>query len=105
MCARGNEIGDVASRLAAAIDNDSLHLRGMAGENSHRNAGYDFLIAMQQMHLSAFNQRIIVIADVAGGITPELPGSMLRFTLLYVVLRFWDSRSCPAVFAHRVPSG
>ena len=76
----------------------------MAGENSHRNAGYDFLIAMQQMHLSAFNQRIIVIADVADGVTLELPASMLPFTFLYVVLSFGKRRDCPAVFAHCVPA-
>src|ERR1035437_4064044 len=70
--AGGNQVGDVAGGLvsvAAATSHDyGLPGGGLSGEGFHRNAGDEFLSAAEQLHLAAFDQRVVVLGDETDGI-------------------------------------
>src|SRR5450631_849782 len=68
-----------------------------------RNAGYNFLIALQQLHLSAFHQRIVVLDEVAHAISLVFM-RMSPLPLLHVVGRLGKSGRHAAAAAHRVPA-
>src|ERR1019366_6022447 len=82
--AGGNQVGDVAGGLvsvaAAATSHDyGLHVGGVSGEGFHRNAGDEFLVSAEQLHLAAFDQRVVVLGDETDGIAFAGMASVLPF--------------------------
>src|SRR5437870_841132 len=81
----GNQVRDVTRSFATVFDNYGLHVRGVPRENLREYPWNDLLISMQQVHLAALDQRIVVLADVADGVALVLTTSVLPFALLHAI--------------------
>src|SRR2546427_1939310 len=104
MCGRGDQVGDIAGRIASALQNDRLHSFGMARKDFDRNSRNNFLIAAQQLHLPAFNQWIVVLADVADGVTFKLLVPVQPLALRRVICRSRKRRHDLSALPQRIPS-
>src|SRR5436853_76625 len=96
--------GRITSVRSIVRTNSRLHVLGVAGNNLYEHAGDDFLISVQQMHLAAGDQRVVVVADVADGVALVLAAPVLPLGFLSVILRVGKCRDHPVTFAHGVPS-
>src|SRR6266851_433781 len=99
----GNQVGNVAGGLASALDDYGLHVAGVAGKHFRRNSGDDFLVAAQQLHLTGFDQRIVVVSHVTDRVALVFMG-VLPFAFLDVVLCFWKGGYGFTGAEHGVPS-
>src|SRR5213080_873178 len=104
MRGRGDQVGNVAGCLASALQDDRLHGFGVARKDFHRNTRHDLLIAAQQFHLPAFDQRIVIFTNVADGIALERLVSMPPLALGRVILCFRKCRYDLSVLPDRIPS-
>ena len=78
MGAGGDQVADVAGTLAAALHHHRLHVAGVAGIDFHRDAGEDLFVAVQQMHLAALDEGIVVLAQVAHAVALVLLFGLLN---------------------------
>src|SRR5437016_11462455 len=76
----------------------------MARKDFDRNSRNNFLIAAQQLHLPAFNQWIVVLADVADGIALELLVPMQPLAFRRVIRRSRKRRHNFSTLPHCIPS-
>src|SRR5579863_5661721 len=104
MPTRGDQVGDVTGCPATTVEDDRLHVLRMAGKNFDGNARHDLPVSLQQLHLTAGDQRIIVVLHVADGVALTGVAGVLPFALLHVILRLGKrGHSLPAL-PDRVPS-
>src|SRR3989440_341324 len=76
----------------------------MARKDFDRNSRNNFLIAAQQLHLPAFNQWIVVLADVADGVALELLVPMQPLAFRRVIHRSRKRRHNFSTLPHGIPS-
>src|SRR6266705_4684025 len=76
----------------------------MARKDFDRNSRNNFLIAAQQLHLPAFNQWIVVLADVADGVTFKLLVPVHPLALRRVICRSRKRRHDLSALPQRIPS-
>ena len=103
MRAGRNQVGDVTRRLSAALHQDRLHVARVSGIDADRYAGNNFRVAAQQRHLSAFDQRIVILRDVADPVALIFVG-VFPLAFLHVVLCLGESGGNLVALADGVPS-
>jgi len=99
-----DEVRDVARRLSAASHHDALHIGGVPWEDLHGNPRDNFLVAAQQLHMPRCDQRIVIRADVADGVTLQLQSPVLPLALGSVIRRFGKRRDDLIALPDRVPA-
>src|ERR1700679_2072813 len=76
----------------------------MSGKSFHGDAGNDFFAALEQRHLAAGDERVVVVGDVADGVALAGLPRILPFAFGRIVFRTRKSWHDLAVFADRVPT-
>ena len=99
-----NQIGDVARFFAAALHHHRLHIRRMPRKNLDRISRHNFRIAIQQHHLPALNQRIVIRTHIADRVALQLQPPMLPLLPLRVILRLGKCRDYLITAPNRIPS-
>src|SRR5579884_877259 len=100
----GKEVGDVAGGLAGGMDHDGLHSGGMARQDADFQAGEQFAIALEEGHLAALDQGIVVGAEIAHAIALVLAPGVLPFGALHVIASAGEAGDEAVAAAEGIPA-
>src|SRR5580700_1368685 len=113
MRAGGDQVGDVAGMPPRRLDVNPHQLRRVTREALDRDTRDDLLdlpgplgwVKIEERHLAALDQRVVVVADVADGIALQLQMAVLHLAAMREVARvgegghhatLWRKRRVPA---------